>query len=204
MLDEESVQTYKRICLSRDLRPEVLARHTEKHAPHPIRYGMRTAAALCSVLLIAAVLFTAVLHNKPGIYTSDGVIRNESRTALMETVPFTGGLMRASLDVSARENPVKNAANCVLLRLSYGQDVTITVSGGALLLPLDNGSFAYAGAFGAVKNETALYWSAEECEENSPLTAVILAENGSVIDTVTLTYNAADGIWQIANSMSDK
>jgi len=204
VLDEESVQTYKSIRLTRDLRADILARQRERHAPFTGQSFLRPAAALCSLLLLAAVLFFALPRSKPGVYTGDGMVENQARAAITQSVPYTGGLMRASLGISPEDTPQKIAAHCVALRLSYGQDVTVAISGGALLLPLDDGSFVYAGAFGAVRDGTSLYWSLEACETDAPLSAEILSETGDVIDTVTLTYDAADGIWLIANTMSDK
>ncbi len=204
MLDEESVQTYKSIRLTRDLRPEIQALHTKAHTPFARQSFLRPAAALCSVALIAAVLFSVLLPNKPGIYTGDGIVGKEARTAVTESVSYTGGLMRASIGASPEDTPQKTASYCVPLRLSYGQDVTVAISGGALLLPLNDGSYVYAGAFGAVHDGTSLYWSLDGWEAESPISADILAENGDVIDRITLTYDAADGIWLIANTMSEK
>lgn len=205
MLDQESVKAYRSMHLTRDLRQDILTQHADKHAPFRVQSFLRPAAALCSLVLIAGVLITSAFHNRPGAYMGGGRIEADPKPAVMEAVPYTGGVMRVSLfSLSGEENPPKTAEECIPLSLRYGHDVSVSVNGGILLLPGTGEELSYAGTFVEVRNGHTVYWSVNGCREMSPLTAEITDFSGNVIDTITLTYHAADGMWLIANTQSDK
>ncbi len=201
MLDRESIETYKSIRLPRDLRADILARHTEKHTFAPQKF-LRSAAALCSLVLIVCVLITVVTHTG-GVYVSGEKIGSAPRAAQTQSVSFIGGAMRASLDPSL-EMPMQTADTCIPLSPQFGENVYLVVHSGSLLLSDGNGNTVFAGQAGEVKNGTDAYWVVDGCDTASPLTAEIFAQDGSRLVCLTLTYDAADSMWHIARNSSEK
>lgn len=201
MLDRESIETYKAIRLPRDLRADILARHTEAHTFAPQKL-LRPAAVLCSLVLILTALITAVMQTG-GVYISGDKIGHAPRAAQTQSVSFIGGVMRANLDPSF-EIPLQTADTCIPLSLQFGKNVYLVVHNGSLLLPDGNGNTVFAGQAGEVKDGADAYWSVGGCEMASPLTAEVFAMDGHRLASLTLTYDAADSIWHIAKKSSEK
>ncbi len=206
MLDEESVKTYKNITLSRDLRADILDTHATQKAPRFFGgKALRPIAALCSLVLISAVVLSAVLQNRPGIYAANIRLNTSPRTATVETVRYTDPRMRFHLfEQNSADALTSEASDCIALRPKFGRDVTVSVTDGALLLPDDVGNYTFGGFSGIVKNGDALYWSLTDCEALSPLTAVFTDADGNALGTVTLTYVKTDNGWTVSGTLSEK
>ena len=201
MLNQESIETYKSIRLPRDLRADILARHTRQHSFVSPKF-LRPAAALCSLVLILTVL-VAVVTEPGSVYVSGEKIGSTPHTVQTQSVSFIGGAMRASIDPSP-STPLRTAQTCIPLSLQFGENVYLVVHNGSLLLPDGNDHFVFAGQAGEVKDETDVYWVVDSCVTASPLTAEVFALDGGRLAVLTLTYDAADSIWQIAKNSSEK
>ncbi len=208
MLDEESIQAYKNIRLTKDLRADILTRHASQHASagKPITSRLlRPLGAVCSLVLIAAVVFTMASHTRTGVYTSGQRIDAAPRTAATESVSFTDTRTRVHLfDLSGTDDLLATATDCVPLRMHFGKDVFVEVEDGMLLVPDEGGNYLPAGFFGVLSDGDTLYWSLMSCESLSPLTATITDTDENVLARVTLTYDTTDCVWQIAGDLSEK
>ena len=100
MLDQESLNAYRSIRLTRDLRGEILRRHAEKPSLAALLTSqkfLRPAAALCSLLLIVTVLFAAALQSGDGVYIGESKIGTRALAADVSPVSFKGGVMVGSV-----------------------------------------------------------------------------------------------------------
>lgn len=207
MLDQTSKETYKSIRLTKDLRPDILARHAEKPSVFSVltsKTFLQPASALCSLALIVTVLFHFLAPSAPGIYLGDTVIDTEGCAVSLETVEFMDGVMRASVNPTVTDAPTRTAAAAIPLRMEFGENVYFAVQDGILLLSGDNGAHLFAGQAGEVKKGATAYWVVDDCDPSFPLTAQVFDLDGKILTRITLTYNAADGIWQIAKNMSEQ
>ena len=208
MLDQESVKTYQSIRLTRDLRAEILSRHAEKHSfltRLTSRKFLRPAAALCSLVLIAAVLFTVSLSSRDGVYIGETRIGAAAQIAETRQVSFTGGAMRAyAAPETSGPLPHETADHCISLTMQYGEDVYVTVYSGALLLPGTDGACIFAGQAGEVKDGTAAFWVTDGCDPAKSHEAQIMNMSGEPLTALTLTYDADAGVWLIAESKPQK
>lgn len=199
MLDKESIETYKNIRLHRDLRPEILERHEEKHSFSPVRF-VRPAAALASLVLVVSVTVLASSRMGNGAYLDGRRITGREKPAVTETVAYAGGVMRAfALEGNGEEQPLQTADGCIPLDMRYGKDVCVTVSGGVLLLPGTDGIPTFAGQSGFAPDGAVIYWLPAGDESLSPLTAEIRDTEGNPIAALTLSYDADDTAWHIAS-----
>ena len=208
MLDQESVKTYQSIRLTRDLRGEILRQHAEKKSlltrltPQKI---LRPAAALCSFVLIAVILFAAAMQSGDGVYIGETKIGTRASAAQTQPVSFIGGAMRTYVSPEDSTSlPTETAAQCIPLTLQYGEDAYITVSGGSLLLPGPDGICIFAGQAGEVTDGGAAFWAVDGCDTAVSHTAQILNKSGEPLTALTLTYDAEKGIWLIAESKPKK
>lgn len=207
MLDQTSKETYRSIRLSRDLRPDILARHAEKTSVFSVltsKTFLQPAAALCSLALIVTVLFIFLAPSNPGIYMGDTAISPLSLAVTPESVEYIDGVMRFSADPTATEAPTRTANTAIRLRMEFGENVYFAVQDGILLLSGENGAHLFAGQAGEVKNGAEAIWVVDDCDPTLPLSAQVFDLDGKILTRITLTYNAADGIWQIARNMSDQ
>lgn len=201
MLDRESIETYKSIRLPRDLRPDILARHTEQSVFLPQKF-LRPAAVLCSLCLILTVLLTSVMQSG-GIYADGVKIGRNALAVQTQSVEFTGGIMRASFD-PASETQMQTADACIPLSFTFGENVYLAVHNGSLLVTDENGNAVFAGQAGEVKEDARAFWVVTGCEAASPLTAEVFTLDGESLTVLTLTYDAADSMWHIARKSSEK
>ena len=166
---------------------------------------MRTAGALCALVLICTAILTGTLNSRTGIYTANARISDSPRTAAIETVSYTDPRMRFHLfEISGTDDLTASAENCIPLRANFGTDAHVEITDGALLLPDGSGNYTYAGFSGEIKNGDTLYWSLTDCETLSPLTARFTDADGNLLGTVTLTYVKSDKSWSISGTLSEK
>ncbi len=207
MLDQTSKETYKSIRLTKDLRPDILARHAEKPSVLSVltsKTFLQPAAALCSLALIITVLFVFLAPSNPGVYLGEAAIGTEIRAVSPETVAYMDGVMRASVNPTATDAPTRTAHAAIPLRMEFGESVYFAVQDGILLLSGENGAHLFAGQAGEVKKGATAYWVVDGCDPSLPLSAQVFDLDGKILTRITLTYNAADGIWQIARNMSEQ
>lgn len=202
MLDEESVKAYKSIHLARDLRAEILDRHARSRTSrtNPFRGNfLRPLGAVCSLLLVSAVVLSMALHGQTGIYTAGTKVSETPRTAATETVKYTDTRMRVHLfELTSTDDLTVTADDCLALTAKFGKDVLVEVSDGALLFPDESGNLLYAGFSGMSTEGDTFYWSLTGCEASSPLTAHFTDPDGMSLGSVTLTYVNTDGVWMIS------
>lgn len=208
MLDQESVKAYQSIRLTRDLRGEILRQHAEKTSPLArltSQKFLRPAAALCSFVLIAVILFAAAMQSGDGVYVGETKIGARASAAQTQPVSFVGGAMRTYVfPEDGTSLAVETAAQCVPLTLQYGEDVYVTVSGGSLLLPGSDSTCIFAGQAGEVKDGGSAFWALDGCDTAVSHTAQILNKSGEPLTALTLTYDAEESIWLIAESKPKK
>ena len=199
MLDKESLEAYRSVSLHRDLRPEILARHTERHCFSPQRF-LRPAAALASLLLVASVSLHVASRSGEGVYLDGSRISSRDKAVITETVSYTAGIMRAFVLPGENEaQPLEIAEGCIPLTMQFGQDVCVTVSGGVLLLPNADNVPTFAGQSGFAPDAGTIYWIPDGSESLSPLTAEFYDTEGNPLAALTLTYDAEEAQWHIAS-----
>ena len=198
MLDRESKETYQNIRLQRDLRCAILERHQSRRHFSPGRM-MRPAAALASLMLVLSVCLLIVSHTGSGVYLDGSPVTPWAKTALPETVEYAAGVMRAfSLPDEAQTQPRHTAEGCIPLTVKFGQDVSVTVSGGTLLLPGADGTPTFAGQSGFAPDGAVIYWIPGDSP--SPMTAQFSDTDGNPLAALTLTYDDGDAAWRIASA----
>ncbi len=205
MLDEESVKTYRSIHLSRDLQPDILARHAEKQTQRPKFFSvkvLRPLCAVCSLALITAILIATSMQSGTGLFTADMRLASSPQSIEVQTVTYTDTRVRAySAEPVAAD--ILSAGDCVPLTVKLNKDVFIQISAGALLLPDESGSLIYAESFGEIKSGETFYWSLTGCEALSPLTAQLTDADNAPVGTITLTYVNTDNTWMISGDLSE-
>jgi hypothetical protein len=160
---------------------------------------MRPAAALASLMLAVSVCLLIVSQMGSGVYLDGSPVTPWAKTALTETVEYAGGVMRTfALPDEPQHEPRYTAEGCIPLALRFGQDVSVTVSGGVLLLPGADGSPTFAGQSGFAPDKAVIYWIPGDSP--SPMTAQFSDTDGNPLAAITLTYDDGDAAWRIASA----
>lgn len=197
MLDKESMDTYRSIHLNRDLRCEILQRRENK-ASLPLGRYMRPAAMLASAVLVIGILLLYPFSGSAPLTVNGHEIGKKAEILSTESVEYSGGIMRMAF--SGEDTlPLQQAQVCVPLKISAGQDVFITVSGGSLLLPDPSGILTFAGQSGPAPDGVTVYVSLEGCESSSPVILQISDSEGVLICSYRLAYLTDHAAWQISH-----
>jgi len=195
MLDHESKEAYRNIRLSRDLRDDILARHKRRFAWSAPAL-LRPAGALAAVVLAVTVILAAANRTKPHLYMGDTPLGERESATVAESVEYTGGAARAAFALPGENTPEQtHSAQAIPFRAVYEKDVFVTVDGGTLLLPFQDGQYVFAGQSGPLADNAVFYWRTEGAEERSPLRAEITDTDGILLGAITLTYDAQSGAW---------
>lgn len=198
MLDQETKETYKSIRLHRDLRPDILSRHTRRHAS-PTRWS-KPAAALASLMLCVGIGIGALSLSQAdsGVYLADKPLGQRAETLLAERVDYKSNTVLAlAFPLDEETDTMQTAECCAPLQLHLGQEVYLAVSGGTLLLPDYAGVPTMAGQSGTACDGATVYWALPASADHA-LTAHVCDLEGDLLLTLTATYNAEHAVWQIS------
>ena len=198
MLDKESIDTYRSIHLNRDLRCEILQRYDNRKTPAAVRF-LRPAAMLASVVLVAGIILLHPTSPPSHLSVNGNEIGRKKEVLSTESVEYAGGVMRLALSPD-ETHPLQTASACIALEISAGQDVFITISSGALLLPDQNGIPTFAGQSGSASDGSSVYVSLEGCTESSPISMLISDSEGKIISSYQIVYQPEQNAWQISLS----
>ena len=139
------------------------------------------------------------------MYTDGHRVDASPRTADTQTITFTDTRTRVHLfELSGTEDLLSTAADCIPLRMNFGEDVFVEVEDGMLFVPDGSGNYLPAGFFGVLADGDTIYWSLTSCESLSPLTMTVTDTAEAPLARVTLTFDTTDGVWMISGDLSEK
>lgn len=200
MLDHDSIQIYKERHLPRDLRADILIRHDAKRTQLP-RLAMRTAAAMASLAVVVGISLAVNTRVGDGVYLDGRKLNTHPRAVVTETVEFSAITVRTiAMSPDSATSSLQTADGCIPLRLQYGRDVYIVVSGGVLLLPASDGVLTVAGQSGMAADGQTAYWLPEGSDQRHALSAQLYDLDETPIATLTLSYDTENALWRISVS----
>ena len=196
LIDEESRSVYRAKVLSYDLRTAIVESSSNRHSIPSMKI-LRPAAILASLVVIVSVLVQVFPNVQNKIYTGDTLVTGDNIPAVTETITYKLGINRMIQSYSMDDREM--SSRCIPLRIRFGENVTVSVNNGYILLHEDAGEIIYAGTFTSVKNDEIWYWCVEGCENASPLTCEIISSSGNVTASLVLAYDAENNLWTIVS-----